>query len=129
MVAIEVACVVDAQAQAARHRTAGSSSTHAQAPDDWPPAPSTQMAAMNDRPLGLAARRLTPKDTIDRVVEPPVGKPNKPMFGGPALDVLYVTSLGTGLTPGSKARQPQAGGRFMVKSLGVRGVSQARFKG
>jgi sugar lactone lactonase YvrE len=73
--------------------------------------------------------RLTPRGEVDRIVAMPVERPSKPMFGGPALDTLYVTSLGVGLTPGSEARQPRAGGVFAVTGLGVTGVPQARFAG
>lgn len=73
--------------------------------------------------------RLTPAGRVDRIVDMPVERPSKPMFGGPGLDVLYVTSLGIGLTPGSEARQPQAGGLFAVTGLGVRGLPQAPFAG
>lgn len=73
--------------------------------------------------------RLTPAGRVDRIIELPVERPSKPMFGGAALDVLYVTSLGIGLTPGSEARQPQAGGLFAITGLGIRGVPQTPFAG
>jgi len=73
--------------------------------------------------------RLTPEGEIDRIVDLPVERPSKPMFGGKSLDVLFVTSIGTGLTPGTEDRQPQAGGLFAVTGLGVQGVEQARFAG
>ena len=73
--------------------------------------------------------RLTPDGRIDRIVDMPIERPSKPMFGGAGLDVLYVTSLGVGLTPGSEPRQPQAGGLFAVTGLGVNGVPQTRFAG
>ena len=59
----------------------------------------------------------------------PIEKPSKPMFGGPDLDILYVTSLGVGLTPGSEARQPEAGSLFAVTGLGIKGLPQTRFAG
>jgi sugar lactone lactonase YvrE len=73
--------------------------------------------------------RLTPRGAIDRIVDLPVERPSKPMFGGSRLDVLFVTSIGTGLTPGSEGRQPQAGGLFAITGLGVTGLEQARFAG
>ncbi len=73
--------------------------------------------------------RITPKGTIDRIVELPVERPSKPMFGGANLDVLFVTTIGTGLSPGSEAKQPQAGGLFAVTGLGVQGLPQTRFAG
>lgn len=73
--------------------------------------------------------RLTPKGEIDRIVELPVERPSKPMFGGAGLDVLFVTSIGVGLTPGSEAKQPNAGGLFAITGLGAQGLPQARFAG
>lgn len=73
--------------------------------------------------------RLTPRGEIDRIVDLPIERPSKPMFGGTGLDVLFVTSIGTGLSLGTEDRQPKAGGLFAVTGLGVTGVPQARFAG
>ena len=73
--------------------------------------------------------RLTPAGEIDRIIDLPVERPSKPMFGGPNLDVLFVTSIGTGLTPGTEERQPNAGGLFAITGLGVSGLPQTRFGG
>lgn len=73
--------------------------------------------------------RITPRGDIDRIVELPVERPSKPMFGGRDLDTLFVTTIGTGLAPGSEQRQPQAGGLFAVTGLGVQGFPQTRFAG
>lgn len=73
--------------------------------------------------------RITPAGRLDRVIDVPVERPTKPMFGGPDLDVLYLTSIGQALSPGTEARQPQAGGLFALTGLGVTGVPQARFGG
>jgi L-arabinonolactonase len=73
--------------------------------------------------------RITPAGLIDRIVELPIEKPTKPMFGGAGLDILYLTSISGGLTAGTESRQPQAGGLFAITGLGVRGVPQWRFAG
>lgn len=73
--------------------------------------------------------RLTPYGKIDRIVDLPVERPSKPMFGGAGLDTLYVTSIGSGLSTGTEARQPQAGGLFAVDGLGVCGLEQQPFAG
>ncbi len=73
--------------------------------------------------------RLTPGGAVDRIVDMPVERPSKPMFGGVDLDVLYVTSIGRDLTPGTATRQPDAGGLFAVTGLGCRGLPQPRFAG
>lgn len=73
--------------------------------------------------------RITPTGRVDRIVELPIERPSKPMFGGADLDTLFVTSIGGGQTRGTEARQPQAGGLFAVRNLGVKGVPETRFAG
>lgn len=73
--------------------------------------------------------RLTPKGEIDRIIDLPVDRPSKPMFGGRNLDILFVTSIGAGLSPEDQAKQPNAGGLFAVTGLGVQGLPQVRFAG
>jgi sugar lactone lactonase YvrE len=73
--------------------------------------------------------RFTPKGEVDRVIEMPVEKPTKIAFGGADLETLYVTTIGSGLTPGSEDRQPQAGGLFALRVPGVRGLPVWRFAG
>jgi sugar lactone lactonase YvrE len=49
------------------------------------------------------------------------------MFGGPKLDVLYVTSIGMkilGMEPG-----PEGGALFAIEGLGVNGKPEPRFAG
>jgi len=73
--------------------------------------------------------RLTPSGKIDRIIDLPIERPSKPMFGGSKLDTLYVTSIGTGLTHGTEDKQPQAGGLFALQGLGIGGIPQTRFGG
>jgi sugar lactone lactonase YvrE len=73
--------------------------------------------------------RLTPAGAIDRIVDLPIERPSRPMWGGMRLDTLYVTSIGVNLTPGTEARQPDAGGLFAVTGLGTTGLPQRRFAG
>ncbi len=76
---------------------------------------------------GWQLYRISPDGELLMSVDLPVEKPSKPMFGGKRLDILYVTSIGSGLTPGRK--QPQAGGLLAISGLGIRGVPQSRFGG
>lgn len=78
---------------------------------------------------GWQLYRITPQGTIDRVIDLPIERPSKPMFGGPDLDVLYLTSIGLGQTPNTEARQPHAGSLFALYGLGVKGIVQPRFTG
>lgn len=76
---------------------------------------------------GWQLYRITPAGKVDRVIDMPVEKPSRPMFGGPRLDTLYVTSLSLGLTPGRA--QPDAGSLFAITGLGVSGLPQPCFQG
>ncbi len=49
-------------------------------------------------------------------------------FGGPDLDILYITSAANGYGPADFAREPQAGGLFEARP-GVQGVPTFRFGG
>ena len=78
---------------------------------------------------GWQLYRITPEGKLDRTVALPVERPSKPLFGGPTLDVLYVTTIGVTLTPGGATDQPQAGGLFAITGLGVVGVPEIAFAG
>jgi sugar lactone lactonase YvrE len=78
---------------------------------------------------GWQVVRITPAGKLDRIVEMPVERPSRPMWGGARLDTLYVTSIGVGLTPGTEARQPDAGALFAITGLGTGGLPQTRFAG
>ncbi|XP_017754936.1 PREDICTED: regucalcin-like [Eufriesea mexicana] len=49
-------------------------------------------------------------------------------FGGPNLDILYVTSANIGLNENELKDQPHAGYLFAIKGLGVRGFPANSFK-
>jgi sugar lactone lactonase YvrE len=77
---------------------------------------------------GWRITRYDPKGRVDRVVKMPVQKPTCPMFGGPSLDVIYVTSASIQLTPDELKQQPQAGSIFAFEP-GVKGLPEAPFSG
>lgn len=69
--------------------------------------------------------RFTPEGKIDRRIALPVAKPSMLAFGGPRLDVIYVTSI----RPSSGLEdQPLAGSLFAVEA-GVTGLSEPRYRG
>lgn len=70
--------------------------------------------------------RLSPEGRVLTEVEMPVHQPSSCAFGGPDLDVLYVTSAREGLD--LPERDP-AGSVFAVRGLGVRGLPAERFRG
>jgi sugar lactone lactonase YvrE len=77
---------------------------------------------------GWQLTRHDPTGRTERVIDLPVQRPTCPAFGGPDLDVLYVTSASSGLSRWSRATQPWAGG-ILALDPGVRGVAEARFAG
>ena len=72
--------------------------------------------------------RYAPDGRIDRMIEFPVRNLTSVMFGGPNLDVLYVTSMGRPIK-GIPQKEPSAGGVFAVYGLGVKGLPEPRFAG
>jgi L-arabinonolactonase len=70
--------------------------------------------------------RFTPEGKLDRLIDMPVRFVTCPCFGGPNLDILYVTSIsnsGNAL----KDDHPDAGALFAVHGTGVRGLPEVRF--
>lgn len=70
--------------------------------------------------------RFRPDGTIDRVIGVPVQRPTACTFGGPDLDVLYVTSATYPLSQAALARQPLAGSVFAI-DVGIKGLPEPRF--
>lgn len=77
---------------------------------------------------GWRLTRYTPDGRIDRVVRLPVPQPTCPCFGGPALDVLYVSSAAIGMTEPDLAEAPHGGG-LLALDVGVCGLPVNRFAG
>jgi L-arabinonolactonase len=57
----------------------------------------------------------------------PVKKGTSVMFGGPDLDILYVTSMAKPPLPRFPGDGVLRGSLFTVRDLGVRGVAEPRF--
>jgi L-arabinonolactonase len=70
--------------------------------------------------------RFAPDGSIDRVLELAAPHPTCPSFGGPDLDVLYVSSATFKMTPAQLREAPGAGGVFAI-APGVRGLPEQRF--
>jgi sugar lactone lactonase YvrE len=77
---------------------------------------------------GSAVRRYTPAGTLDATVSFPVTNITCPVFGGPGLGVLYVTSARDGLDEAKLAAQPHAGAVFAA-DVGTSGLPATRFGG
>ncbi len=72
--------------------------------------------------------RFTARGTVEREVMLPVSQPTMPAFGGPDLDVLFVTSAAAKLGVIHKLTEPHAGGLFRF-CPGVRGLRRHGFAG
>ncbi|KRB98771.1 gluconolactonase [Hydrogenophaga sp. Root209] len=68
----------------------------------------------------------TPQGKLLRLIDVPTTYPTCPCFGGPDLDVLYVTSISNS---GNllKSEHPDAGAVFSIRGLGVRGLPEVLF--
>ena len=73
---------------------------------------------------GSEVRRYTPRGELVDRVSVPASQPSSCIFGGRALDTLYITSARTGL----EAPRPHEGSLFAVQP-GVRGRPAFRFAG
>lgn len=71
--------------------------------------------------------RHTPDGRIERVLHVPVSQPTCVCFGGPDLDLLFVTSAREGLAADVLAREPLAGD-VLVYRPGVRGLPEAEYQ-
>jgi L-arabinonolactonase len=72
--------------------------------------------------------RYAPDGTVDRAIGMPVANPTCLTFGGPGLDVLFVSTARFGLLESDLASQPKAGGIFALRP-GVRGRAEHRYAG
>ena len=72
--------------------------------------------------------RYAPDGAIDRVLPLPLRRPTCCAFGGPELDILYVTTAAQRLTPEEQAAQPLAGA-LLALHLGIRGLPEPRYRG
>ncbi len=72
--------------------------------------------------------RFDPSGVVDRIVGLPANSTTSLTFGGPNLDIAYVTSMAR---PHQHEyhREREAGFVFAVHGLGVKGIAEPRFKG
>lgn len=75
---------------------------------------------------GWRIARFAPDGRLDRTVDLPLQRPTSCQFGGPDLDVLFVTTASQRLTPADLAAQPFAGALLAI-DVGVRGIPEAKF--
>jgi sugar lactone lactonase YvrE len=80
----------------------------------------------NARWDGGGVARFAPDGRLDRFVPLPVSRPTSCAFGGPGLTQLYVTSARINLDAAALAREPLAGGVFVLEP-GVAGLPTRRW--
>jgi len=73
--------------------------------------------------------RYAPDGTLDRVIDMPVKKVTSVNFGGPDMDVLFVTSMAKPPLPRFPSDGVLRGSLFAIHGLGVRGLPEPRFGG
>jgi L-arabinonolactonase len=73
--------------------------------------------------------RFAPDGSTDRVIDMPVKKVTSVMFGGPNLDVLFVTSMAKPPLPRFPGDGVLRGSLFAIYDLGIQGVPESRFAG
>lgn len=72
-------------------------------------------------------RRFAPDGSLDRIIKMPVLKATSMSFGGPGLDVLFVTSMAKPPLPRFPEDGPLGGSLFAIEGLGIRGLPEPRF--
>lgn len=83
----------------------------------------------NAQVFGGRLCRYAPDGTLDRVIEMPVKKVTSVNFGGPGLDILYVTSMTEPPAPHLPGDGVLRGSLFAIRGLGVKGRPEPRFGG
>ena len=78
---------------------------------------------------GAQVTRRGPDGAVERELRLPAPLVTSCCFGGPGLDILFVTTARVGLKPAALEAAPLSGGLFAVRGLGVRGRPMARFAG
>ena len=71
--------------------------------------------------------RYAPDGTIDRIIDMPVKKVTSVNFGGPNMDILYVTTMAKPPLPRFPDDGPLRGSVSALTGLGVMGVPEPRF--
>lgn len=70
--------------------------------------------------------RYAPDGTVERAFDVPASQPTCVAFGGPDLDLLFVTSAREGLSADRLANEPGAGNVFVYKT-GFKGLPERRY--
>lgn len=78
---------------------------------------------------GSVVLNVNPKTgKLIRTIRLPAERVTSVAFGGPNLQILYITTSSYGLSDAEKKKQPKAGSIFEVKGLGVNGLLANSFQ-
>jgi len=77
---------------------------------------------------GWKVVRYSPNGQVDMTIFLPVQRPTSCIFGGPKLDLLFVTSARIDLDEPTRKQQPNAGNIFIFDS-GFTGIPEPKFLG
>ena len=75
---------------------------------------------------GWRVVRYAPDGHVDRVIDVPTHRPTCCAFGGPNLDVLYITTASQQMSTDELAQQPLAGS-LLAMAIDVYGLAEPRF--
>jgi L-arabinonolactonase len=76
---------------------------------------------------GAKVVAFRPDGVVERVIAMPVKLTASVMFGGPDLDLLFVTSIDPSVL--GRTAAPDDGCTFVIEGLGVRGLAEPRYVG
>ena len=74
---------------------------------------------------GAKVVAFAPDGAVRRVIEMPVSHPSSVTFGGPGLDLLYVTSIDPAAL--GKSSEPGGGTTYVIEDVGARGLEETRY--
>jgi sugar lactone lactonase YvrE len=72
--------------------------------------------------------RYAPDGSVTHEIQMPLPQPTSCIFGGPDLDVLYVTTSRQNMTPELLGRYPLSGSVLAVRPGGLHGLPEPLFK-
>ena len=70
--------------------------------------------------------RYSPKGEIDFILPLPVSQPTCAAFGGPDLNMLFITTAYQGMTPETRKAEPEAGNLFIFQT-DIKGIADPVF--
>lgn len=77
---------------------------------------------------GWQITRYKPSGEVDGIIPLPVERPTSCCFGGPELNILYVTSASVGLSASKLADSPLAG-KVLALDVGIKGLPESPYLG